>query len=41
MSDDNTNTSQLNFQDGRLVERSETTTSSDTDYTADTVTPGD
>lgn len=41
MSDDNTNTSQLKFEDGRLVDRSETTTSSDTDHTADPVTPGD
>ena len=41
MGDDNTNTSQLKFEDGRLVDRSETTTSSDTDHTTDLVTPGD
>lgn len=41
MGDDKTNTSQLRFENGRLVDRSETTSTTDADHTADPVTPGE
>jgi len=41
MGNDKTNTSQLRFEDGRLVDQSETNSTSATDHTTDPVTPGD
>jgi len=41
MGNDKMNTSQLRFEDGHLVDRSEPNSTSCTDHTADPVTPGD